>query len=53
MKKATKFKSELIGKEVTFTVSEKLSKLDPQTIAPQKLEEANKTLRELKTPLPK
>ena len=41
------------GQEMTFTVSEKLNKLKGKVLAPKKLEEANKMLRELKTPLPK
>jgi hypothetical protein len=53
MKRSTKYKSELTGQEVTFTVSEKLNKLKGKVLAPKKLAEANKTLRELKTPLPK
>ena len=53
MKRSSKFKSELTGQEITFTVSEKLTKLKGKVLAPKKLEEANKLLRELKTPLPK
>lgn len=50
---AIKYKSELTGQEVTFTVSEKLNKLKGKVLAPKKLAEANRALRELKTPLPK
>lgn len=53
MKKAIKHKSELAGREITFTVSEKLNKLKGKVQAPKKLAEANKLLRKLKTPLPK
>ena len=53
MKRSTKYKSDLLGQEVTFTVSEKLNKLKGKVLAPKKLAEANKALRELKTPLPK
>jgi len=53
MKRSTKYKSELTGQEVTFTVSEKLNKLKGKVLAPKKLADANKLLRKLKTPLPK
>ena len=53
MEKVIKFKSELTGQEITFTVSEELSKLNGKVDAPKKLEKANKTLRQLITPLPK
>ena len=53
MKRSTKYKSDLLGQEVTFTVSEKLNKLKGKVLAPKKLAEANRALRELKTPLPK
>ena len=53
MKRVTKYKSELHGTEVTFTVSEKLNKLKGKVLAPKKLAEANELLRKLKTPLPK
>lgn len=48
-----KYKSELTGKEITFTVSKKLSKLSGKVLAPKKLEEANELLRKSNTPLPK
>jgi hypothetical protein len=38
---------------MTFTVSEELNKLKGKVLAPKKLADANKLLRELKTPLPK
>lgn len=53
MKRVTKHKSELVGQEVTFTVSEKLNKLKGKVLAPRKLAEANKLLRKVKAPLPK
>lgn len=53
MKQAPKYKSELTGQEVTFTVSEKLNKLKGKVLAPKKLADANDLLRKLKTPLPK
>ena len=53
MKKVIKHQSELAGKEITFTVSEKLNQLQGRVLAPKKLAEANQILRNLKTPLPK
>lgn len=53
MEQVTKFKSELTGQEMTFTVSEKLNKLKGKVLAPKKLADANDLLRKLKTPLPK
>ena len=53
MKKVYKFKSSFSNQVMTFTVSEKLNKLQGKVFAPKKLEIANKMLRELKTPLPK
>jgi hypothetical protein len=53
MKQVIKYKSELSGQEMTFTVSEKLNKLKGKVLAPKKLADANKLLRKLKTPLPK
>jgi hypothetical protein len=53
VKKSIKYKSKLSGQEMTITVSEELNKLKGKVLAPKKLEEANKLLRELKTPLPK
>jgi hypothetical protein len=53
MKKVIKYKCELSGQEMTFTVSEELNKLKGKVLAPKKLADANKLLRELKTPLPK
>jgi len=53
VKKVIKHKSELAGREITFTVSEKLNKLKGKVLAPKKLADANNILRKLKTPLPK
>jgi hypothetical protein len=53
MKRAIKHKSELFGREITFTVSEKLNKLKGKVLAPKKLADANELLRKIKTPLPK
>jgi len=53
MKKVYKFKSSFSKQIVTFTVSEELTKeAKGKVFAPKKLEEMNKLLRELKTPLP-
>ena len=53
MKKVHKFKSKLLNKESTWTHDENLEKLKGKVWAPKKLAEANKMLRNLKTPLPK
>jgi len=55
MKKVYKYKSTLFNQEVelTFTYNPELDKLKDRVLAPRKLEEANKMLRKLKTPLPK
>jgi len=53
MKKVVKVKSDLFHRETTYTVSKELNKLKGKNLAPKKLEEANKLLRKLKTPLPK
>jgi hypothetical protein len=53
MKKVIKVKSDLFQQETTYTVSKELNKLKGKNLAPKKLEEANKLLRKLKTPLPK
>jgi hypothetical protein len=52
MKKVIKHKSELFGKEITYTVSEELNKLKGKNLAPRKLAEANEIVRKIKT-LPK
>jgi hypothetical protein len=48
-----KFKSELFNKESTWTHDPNLDKLQGKVWAPKKLAEANRLLRNLKTPLPK
>jgi len=53
MKQAMKHKSDLTGREITFTVSGKLNKLKGKVLAPKKLADANNLLRKLKAPLPK
>jgi hypothetical protein len=53
IKKVYKFKSELFNKESTWTYDPNLDKLKGKVLAPKKLAEANKMLRNLKTPLPK
>ena len=53
MKKVYKFKSELFNKESNWTHDENLEKLKGKVWAPKKLAEANKLLKNLKTPLPK
>lgn len=52
MKKVIKHKSSLFKKEFTYTIDENLNKLKGKVLAPKKLEEANKLLKNLKTPLP-
>ncbi len=52
MKKAGNSKALYTGKGINITISEDLSNLKPSRYALKKLEEANKILRELKTPLP-
>ena len=53
MEKAFKYKSKLFKKEITFILDEKLDKHKGKVMFPQKLEEANRLLRNLKTPLPR
>lgn len=52
-KKVIKYQSDLFKKELTLTVDPSLNKLKGKTLAPKKLEEANKSLRKLKNVLPK
>jgi hypothetical protein len=52
MKKVIKHKGVFSKMEMTFTIDENLNKLKGKVLAPKKLEEANKLLRQLKTPLP-
>jgi len=53
MKKVYKVKSDLFNKVCTLTHDPELDKLQGKIWAPKKLEEVNKLLRNLKTPLPK
>jgi hypothetical protein len=53
MEKVIKYKSDLSKEELTFTVDENLNKLKGKILAPQKLSDANKLLRRLKSPLPR
>ena len=53
MKKVVKYKDELTGKKITLTVNDKLQKYKGRDFASKKLEESNRMLRNLKTPLPK
>ena len=53
MNKVIKYKSAFSGQEITLTIDENLNKLKGKVLAPKKLEEANKLLRNLKSPLPK
>jgi len=53
MKKVYKIKGDLFKKECTLTYDPELDKLQGKVWAPKKLEEVNKLLRNLKTPLPK
>ena len=52
-KKDFKYKSELFNKVSTYTVNEELNKYKNKAANPQKLAEANRMLKNLKTPLPK
>ena len=52
MKKASKSHASLFNHKVNITINEELNKLDLKTLAPQKLELANKRLRQMKS-LPK
>lgn len=49
MKKVTKSYSGLFDKKITFTIDEKLTKLQGKIMAPKKLEEANKHLSRMKS----
>jgi len=53
VKTTIKRKSLFSDQEITFTVDEKLALLKDKVLAPRKLEDANKILKHLKTPLPK
>jgi hypothetical protein len=51
--KVIKYKSKFSGQEITLTVDENLNKLKGKVLAPRKLEDANRLLRKLKSPLPR
>lgn len=53
MKKVYKIKSELFNQVSTYTVNEELNKYKNKAFDLKKLEEANRMLKNLKTPLPK
>jgi len=53
MKKVYTSKSDVPNHEVTYTIDENLIKLQGKIRTPKKLEEVNKLLKNLKTPLPK
>jgi len=52
MKKLIKKQKSIFDSKVTFTVSEKLNKLNVEMAAPKKLAEANRHLKKIKS-LPK
>lgn len=52
MKKLIKKQRSLFGQKVIVTVDERLNQLNVETLAPEKLAEANKHLRKMKS-LPK
>lgn len=52
MKKVFKEKGVFSGKEITYTVSEKLNKLDGKVYKSKKVAETNEFLRKVKKPLP-
>ncbi|WP_165759025.1 hypothetical protein [Niastella yeongjuensis] len=51
--KELKITSDFFDQKVTYNYNKELDKLRGRILAPKKLEEANKLLRKLKTPLPK
>ena len=52
MKNILKHKSEIFKQDINMTIDEKLEKLKGKVLAPKKLDEANRLLRKLKSPLP-
>ena len=52
MKRVSKSNTNIFNKKVTLTVDEKLNDIKLETLAPHKLEQANKDLRNMKS-LPK
>jgi hypothetical protein len=53
MEKTLRITSDFFYQKVTYTYDKELDKLIGRNLAPKKLEDANKMLRKLKTPLPK
>ena len=53
MEKLLKIKSDFWDQKVNYTYNKELDKLKGRVLAPKKLEEANRLLKKLKTPLPK
>lgn len=53
MKKVYKIKNDLFNQVSTYTVNKSLNRLKKSEFELKKLEEANRLLRNLKTPLPK
>jgi hypothetical protein len=51
--KVIKFKGKFTGEIITLTIDENLNKLKVNELAPKKLEEANRILGNLKSPLPR
>lgn len=50
--KTITYKSELLGKRVILTPDENLNKLKGKVLAPRKLEDANKILKNIKGSIP-
>lgn len=53
MKKVYKIKNDLFNQVSTYTVNKSLNRVKKSEFELKKLEEANRLLRNLKTPLPK
>ncbi len=53
MQNTTRYNKASIKPEVIYIVDENLNKLKGKVLAPKKLEEANKLLKKLKSPLPR
>jgi hypothetical protein len=51
MEKILRIKSDFFDQKVTYTYNKELDKLKGRVLAPKKLEEANRLLKNLKTPL--
>jgi len=51
--KTFKYKSDLFDQEITLIVDDNLNKFKGRILAPEKLEEANKSLRRLQHLIPK